>query len=144
MDIAAEIRSVLPGMRRHAESLMTARCVVRRAAGTTTDPDTWEVTRDYTLVYEGRCKPQTYEAFETTPDVGGATLTVQRSRVDFPVGPFAPEVGDIITITDSRDPRLVGRSYRASQESPVKEIATAYRVFVDENVGEEVPPWPAP
>lgn len=135
--------------RRAAEQKMTDRCVVRRKTGeTTTDPETFEVVPVFEVVYgpavtphKGRCKVQTYDAYETNAESAGATVTTQRSNVHFPVGAFRMRVGDLVTITASVDPFLVGRSYRLAQEAPVKTHATAYRCFIDENLGEEVPPW---
>ena len=137
------MRVMPPTRRRRAERLMTAECVVRRPTGEmVTDPETFELIPEYTVVYQGRCKPQTYDPHEMAREVAGGTQIVQRSNVHFPVGAFRSKTGDVITVTDSTDPLLVGRSYQIVQEVPVKEHATAYRVFVDENLGEEVPPWP--
>lgn len=129
--------------RRAAERLMTDQCVVRRPTGeTATDPDTFEVHPVYEVVYESRVKVQSYEGYERAAESAGASVTVQRSSVHFPVGAFRTRPGDVVTITAATDAFLVGRSFRVVQEAPYKSLATAYRVFVDENVGEEVPPWP--
>lgn len=143
MDIGAEIVAALPGLRRHAESLMTERVVVRRPTGQTTlDPETFVEVPVYDVVYQGRAKSQTYEAYETNTEVAGATAVVSRVRYDFPVGAFKSRPGDITTTVECpTDPMLVGRSVRLANEAPVKTHATAYRVFADLNVGEEVPPW---
>jgi hypothetical protein len=142
VDLAAEVLAALPGMRKQAESLMTDRCVVRRNTGeTATDPDTFEVVPVFDVLYAGKAKLSTYDAFESSHESAGATVTTQRSNVHFPVGAFAMQIGDVVTITASVDPLLVGRSYRLAQQAPVKTHATAYRCFVDENIGEEVPPW---
>lgn len=119
---------------------MTATCVVRRLNGTTLTED-FEVVPNYDVLYLGRCKSQTFEGYEQTSESAGATVTVQRSSVHFPVGAFRTAPGDVVTVVSSTDPLLVGKSMRIVQDYPVKEHATAYRVFVDENVGQEVPPW---
>ena len=136
LDVVTEGRAL-------AESLMTDQIVVRRKTGDTyTDPDTFEVIPVYEVVYQGQAKIQTYEGFETNSETAGASVTVQRSQVHFPVGAADVHIGDVVTIiAGSSDPLLVGRSYRVAQHAPVKTHATAYRVFIDENVGEEVPPW---
>lgn len=129
---------------------MTDQCVIRRPTGElATDPDTFEVTPVYDTVYDpaaephkGRCKMQTYEGHETQRESAGATVTVQRSRIDLPVSSYRTQPGDVATLLRARDPLLVGKSFRIVQEYPVKSHASAYRVFVDDNVGEEVPPWP--
>ncbi|MEE6273516.1 DUF6093 family protein [Georgenia sp. MJ206] len=130
-----------------AERWMRDRCVVRRLTGTTEDDD-FVIHPVYEVVYgpdtpgrAGRCKIQTYDAYERTAESAGASQTTQRSNVHFPVGAFRMEEGDVLTVLSSVDPMLVGRSYRIAQEAPVKSLATAYRVFIDENLGQEVPPW---
>lgn len=120
---------------------MTAECVIRRATGgTVTNPD-FTVTPEYGDVYIGRCKMQTYEGYETSVESAGASVVVQRSTVQIPAGVYSSLPGDIVTIIDSTDPLMVGRSFRVVQRYPVKEHATAYRIFVDEAIGENVPPW---
>jgi hypothetical protein len=131
--------------RRAAERNMTDRCVIRRPTGeTTTDPVTYEVTPVYEVVYEGRCKYQTYQAYESSRESAGATVTTQRSTLHLPVGALRTLPGDVVTCVASVDPLMVGSSARIAQEAPSKSHATAYRVFIDENIGEEVPPWPTP
>ena len=84
-------------------------------------------------IYEGRCKVQTYEGYEQTPEAGGARVTVQRYRVDFPASMIA-RPGDLVTITASAaDPHLVGKRYRVTAPFN-KSHATSSRCFVDEVV----------
>ena len=128
-----------------AERLMTDRCVIRRLTGElTTDPVTFEPVPVYETVYTGRCKMQTFEGHETTVDVATGSQVVQRSSVHLPVGAYKTRPGDVVTITEARDPLLVGESFRIVQEYPVKTHATAYRVFVDNNVGAVIPPVEVP
>ena len=124
--------------RRRAEALMQDLCTVRRKTGETVDEDTFEVVPVYETVYEGRVKLQTYEGHEVEREAAGQSVVQQRSSAHFPVGGFHPLPGDVLTIVSSFDPLLEGRSWRIVQEYPVKTFATAYRVFVDENIGEEV------
>ena len=114
-------------------------CTVRRKTGETVDEDTFDVVPIYETVYTGRVKMQTYEGHEVERESAGQTVVQQRSSAHFPVGSFHPIPGDILTITASHDDLLVDRAFRIVQEYPVKTFATAYRVFVDENIGEEVP-----
>jgi len=132
---------VLAG-RRQAEALMTERVVVRRPTGETTTDEDYNVVRVFEVVYQGKAKSNTFEAYETNTEAAGATAVVSRVRYDFPVGSFKARPGDVVTVLEcSSDPMLVGRSVRLANETPVKTHATAYRVFADVNVGEEVPPW---
>lgn len=131
------ILATLPRLRAEAEALMTGSCVVYRKTGTRRDGV--RIVALWETVYEGRCKLQTYEGHEQT--VGGqtgATAVVQRSSVHVPVGSFLSEPGDVARLTGSRDPLLLGRMFRITQRYPVKEHATAYRIFVDELVGDEL------
>ena len=128
---------------------MTDRAVVRRKTGETTNA-AFEVIPVYDIiygapvggVYGARMKLQTYEGHEVERESAGQTVVQQRSSAHFPVGALHVVPGDIVTVVASFDPLLVGRSWRIVQEYPVKTYATAYRVFVDENIGERVPPLP--
>lgn len=87
-------------------------------------------------LYTGRCKVQTFLPQEQNPEVAGATVTVQRYFVHFPVArtvaDYEPAAGHIVEITASaHDPHLVGRSFRIV--APHFETnGTAYRVGVEE------------
>lgn len=111
-------------------------CTVVRPSTTPVTDDTGHVTHPTTALYTGRCKVQTYEGYEQTPESAGATITVQRYRVDFPVGAFVPLPNDVVTITVSPlDASKVGRRYRVTAPF-AKSLATAQRCFVDEIVPE--------
>lgn len=132
--IADEIASVLPQLQAQAESLMVDTCTItREGEGWVVDPDTGrEVPAPPTTVYEGKCKVQTYEPHERTPDVGGSTEVIQRYHVHVPVtaGPF--EVGDVVTITSgANDPTTSGRTFRVAGLHE-KTWQTAQRLLVDE------------
>lgn len=138
--------TVLPELRDAAESLMTDQCVVRRSTGTATSPTTFAVTPTLATVYgPAKFKLASDNAFEQDRESGSATMTLSRVRCDFPFGsgPFLP--GDVVTLTavDSTagDPNLVGRHFRLTIPAPQKTHATAYRVYAEELVGVEVPPW---
>lgn len=80
----------------------------------------------------GPCKVQALNAQEGNPEAGEAIFTVQRYRVDVPVGSFEPSVGDVVTITAATlDPYLVGRTFRVVALLH-KTAATAYRLAVEE------------
>lgn len=128
--------------RRLAEKGMTASLVVRRPTGKLIENPDWTVSPEYLVIYEGKGKITTYEAHETTVVAGEATHVVQRSSAHFPVGSLAPLPGDVVTVlAEPVDPLLVGRSFRIVQQYPTRSHATAYRVFIDDNVGEDVPPY---
>lgn len=122
--------------RRAAERLMVDACAITRVTGQPgpLNPDTG--VRDPAptdTVYAGKCRVQTYEAHESTPDSGEHVYTVQRYAIHLPVA-VDVKVDDQITVTASvLDPLLVGRSYRVVGLLH-KTFATANRVAVDEIV----------
>ena len=128
--------AVLAG-RRMAEALMTATATIYRKTGQTRAGA--RLTATWVAVYTGRAKIQTYEAHEQTQGTQtGASATVQRSQVHVPVGAYMPEPGDVVRLTGSRDPLMIGRLWRVVTRWPAKEHATAYRAHVDELLGDDL------
>lgn len=116
--------------RRAAEATMKDACTITQDTEGDPDPVTGE--RPTVTVYTGPCKVQAPVAQEANPEAGETTFTVQRYRVDVPVGAYRPAVGDEVTMTAVRfDPYLVGRKYRAVALLH-KSAATAYRLAVEE------------
>ena len=120
--------------RRAAERLMTSTVEVRRFTGETViDDETLIETPVFDVVYSGRAKVASYEAFEQTPEAAGGVVTVVRLRVDFPVGSFVAKPGDEAhVLSDTSDPLLGGRRFRLTVAAPYKSHATAYRVAAEE------------
>ena len=120
--------------RRAAEAIMSTTVRVRRYAGKpVTDPETGQVTRSFSVVYEGKAKIAAYEAFEQVKDIAGSQQTLSRTRVDFPVGSFSVLPGDEVhVVSDSADPMLAGKVLRVTVPAPYKSHATALRCFVEE------------
>lgn len=83
------------------------------------------------VVYEGRCKVQTYEAHESTPASGQHVWSVQRYTIHLPATAEV-SVDCLVTVTASvLDANLVGRRYRVAAFLH-KSMATANRIAVDE------------
>lgn len=119
--------AVLAG-REAAARLMVDACTIGRAGEGDPDPVTGQ--SPDAEVYAGRCKVQTFEAYEQTPKAGEFDYTVQRYYVHVPVGEYAPAVGDVVTIVSARlDPHLAGRKFRVVALLH-KSFATAYRLAV--------------
>ena len=130
---AAAIVGALPELRAAAVSLMLDTCTVQAVTGVTTDPLTGVDVPTYSTLYTGRCRVQTFQPQESNPEVGGATLTVQRYSVHVPVGAFVPAIGQVVTITAAAlDPNLAGRAFRVVALLH-KTAATAYRLGVEES-----------
>ncbi|MGE9351547.1 DUF6093 family protein [Isoptericola variabilis] len=123
---------VLRRGRRSAAKLMVDVVRVVRLGAQVVDPITGDLVQPEAEVYAGKAKVQTYEAQEATPAAGGHTYTVQRYAVHLPVGAYAPEVGDVVTVTAAlMDPNLTGRKFRVVALLH-KSLATAYRLGVEE------------
>lgn len=123
MVIGDTIASALPEMQAQAVSLMRDTCIISRVTGTTLDGDGREVPARATI-YSGRCKVQANQLVDTSPEAGGASVTVQRYRVDIPVGTGPVKVGDLI-VTRGRQFRVTGlhdKSWQTAQRLPVEEV----------------------
>lgn len=135
------IDNVLSAGRGAAESLMLDTCRITRSSG---EPVWDEGTGTYTpaaasLLYEGRCKVQTYQAFESTPEAGERRITIQRYYLHVPVQTnVAPsevvkyQSGDDVEIlTSAHNPALPGTRF-VVQGAHDKSLQTAHRLLVDE------------
>lgn len=130
--VRADAEYAIARGREVAESLMLDTCTIVRLGELVTDPDTGVTTPSETTLYTGKAKVQGLDPQEMNPEAGGATLTVQRYRVDVPVGSYRPAVGDVVEIGTARlDPNLIGRRYRVVALLH-KSYATAYRMAVEE------------
>ena len=82
-------------------------------------------------VYSGKCRIQSFEAYEYTPDSGEHVYTVQRYSIHLPITADVA-VDDQLSVTAAQlDPNLVGRSYRVVALLH-KTFATANRAAVAE------------
>lgn len=116
-----------------AEKLMVDACLIRQPSTFgDLDPDTGLRTETPGAVaYTGKCKVQTYEAHESTPESGAHQYTVQRLSLHVPAT-VEVDVDYIATITASAlDPNLVGKRYRVAGFLH-KSFATANRLQVEE------------
>lgn len=120
-------------LRQLAEAEMVDTATVREITGTSTDDDGKTAPILSAPIHSGPCKVQALDALERTPEAGGATFTLQRYRVDFPVGSFRPVAGTQVVTIDSSvyDPNLTGRDFRVVSLLH-KTRATAYRLGVEE------------
>jgi len=134
VNIADEISAALPDLKAHAESLMTSTARIARAGESVWDEESGEYVDGDAVVYEGRCKVQTFQAFEAEPEAGGAQRVVQRYYLHVPVsaGVFLP--GDRAEITASANPNLIGNVYVVAAAHE-KDWQTAQRLLVDHDAG---------
>jgi len=125
--------AVLAG-RREAEALMVDSCRITSAGDVVTDPDTGEVTRTRTTVYEGKCKVQSKDSATSNPEAGGAAFTVVSRQVHIPANAAEIHDGYEVEITGSLlNSFTVGKVYRVSGFTP-DTFDTAFRLPVKEIV----------
>lgn len=122
-----------------AEDVMVDTCVVRTTAGVIVDEETGAVTPvPGPIVYgptvaphRGRCLVKAVQGIAGTPEVAGATLFVQRLRLDVPVGAFDVAKGmHVLIVAAQLDPYLAGREYRVTQ-LPNASATTKYRIGIE-------------
>ena len=125
--------SFLAKARRNAESLMVDRCTVSRPGESTTDPDTGLTATTVRRVYQGRCKVQTSGGLASEQTEGsvaqamGAVSLVWSMYIHFPYGTAGLRAGDVVEVTESANPLLVGRRLRLVSPQSEKTHATACR-----------------
>jgi hypothetical protein len=114
---------------------MVDQCIIRRQTGLATDLTNGKVTPEYTTVYQGKCKVQTFTNRELLQTGGEHQFIVQRYEVQVPVSAVGVRTNDQVLITASaHDPDLVNRVYRIVGLMN-KSMATARRFGVEEPTG---------
>lgn len=131
--------SVLERARESAEALMSDECTVVHPGEAATDPATGEVKPTFTQVYAGHCKVQTSGGLASENVEGsaaqamGAVSLVWSLYVHFPYGTPGFRAGDVVEVTESANPLLVGRRLRLVSPQSEKTHATACRWNVKED-----------
>lgn len=124
--------SALMDGRREAEALMVDTCRITSGGATVTDPETGEVTRARTTVYEGKCKVQSKATEVTSPEAGGASFTVVSRQVHIPANAAEILDGYEVEVTGSLlNSFTVGKVYRVEGFTP-DTFDTAFRLPVKE------------
>jgi len=124
----------LPALQAAAERMMTSTVTITRLGEPVWDEEAGDYTDALTTVYTGRCKVQTFQAFEAEPEAGGAQRVIQRYYLHVPVtaGVFLP--GDRAEVTASANPLLVGNVYVVAGPHE-KDWQTAQRLLADLDSG---------
>lgn len=102
-----------------------------------TDPVTYEVSRPYTLVYEGKCKLQQQswqQLGESNREAGEYAYTVLVPTIHLPISVPDIKTDDRFTVVSSFDPLNVGREFRLLS-GVRKTYATSIRCRVAEVLG---------
>lgn len=121
-----------------AERLMVDTCTVTRLTGQANVPDTGQVVNTYTTIYPtpggvGRCKVQRpVRPPNARPEnVGEANVFMARLELHLPVSAVGIRSDDVVTITASQDPDLVGAVFHL-RELAHKTFQTARRFGIEE------------
>ena len=126
-------------LRSWATGLMTDECRIVSHGRPVTDPHTGKATSPETVRYEGRCKVQTSGGLASEQTEGsaaqamGAVSLVWSLYVHFPYGTPGLRAGDVVEVTESANPLLVGRRFRLVSPQSEKTHATACRWNVKED-----------
>lgn len=122
-------RSAAVRGQKRAESLMADTCTISRITIERVGGIDQPVS---TPIYTGKCKVQLQTiAASNAQEVGGAVITQTTRRVDLPMSAPEVEVNDLVDITTSLDPQLVGKTFRVTSRFG-KTFATARRLEVKE------------
>lgn len=121
------IESALEAGRAAALRLMKDRATLYRNGITSTDDEGYEVIGKEKL-WEGPCKVQTYEPYETVLESAGQKVVVQRYSIHAPLDILPViQVGDVFEVAGHQRPfQVTGLLHKTHQ--------TAARILVDEVV----------
>lgn len=120
-----------------AERDMLDACTVRRASGSSADPETGAVSAAHTTVYAGKCKMQQTAPAATPTVIGEAEVFIGQMELHLPVSTASAAVapGDVVTVdTCVLDASLVGKKFKLRGPAH-KSFATARRFPLTEVSG---------
>lgn len=119
-----------------AELGMVDTCTIRRVTGTTDDPVTGYGVDAYLSPdpYTGKCRVQQGIAQADEEEVGEDFQLRLRLVVQLPVAVVGVAINDEVTITASRDPDLLGRTFLV-RDLFHKTDASSRRIGVTERTG---------
>lgn len=97
-----------------AEALMQDSCTITRAGGGSSfDPATGTYTDPAsTTVYTGKCRVKPRNLVDRTVQAGEQQVSLWPFEVSVPVSATDVDLDDVVTVTGSIDPSLVGRTLR--------------------------------
>jgi hypothetical protein len=103
--------SVVARAQAAAEAGMVDACVIDRVSGQAQDDFSGTVTDTYATVHSGKCRIQQEQLQAEHHEAGQDQILLQRTQLQIPVSVVGVQVRDRVTVTASRDPDLVGRSF---------------------------------
>lgn len=90
---------------------MVDTCTIKRAGSPTVDPDTGDITPNFTTIYTGKCKVQQRSPATTPTVVGDAAVFEGQLELHLPVSVTGPQPDDLAEFPTSIDPDLTGRTF---------------------------------
>ena len=124
------LKSALARGQRRALTLMTETCTVSRETRGALSTATDTYATSFAAVYAGPCrvKPAAAEQVRTSGEVAVST---RRYTVSVPLAVATVQRGDVLTVTASADPALVGRPLVVI-DFTLGELVTARRLTVED------------
>lgn len=107
------VTTAMKHAQRAAEKLMVDSCTIDRVIGVETDPMTGKDVPILEEAYSGKCRVQVTSAQASTGESVAYTFTSQDYQLHIPASVETPEVGDIVTLTDTPGkPSRAGKEFR--------------------------------
>lgn len=123
------VRSAVLRGRRFADRVLIAEGTVTRVTGLTVSGG-FDVPTT-AMVYSGPLAVARSGTAAGQAEVAGASVTVQRVVVKFPVGAYVMQLGDVVTVTQNDlDPSMLG-AFRLVAEDPSATESVLYRVAAE-------------
>jgi phosphate/sulfate permease len=115
-----------------AEALMVDTVVITHQTADPTNADTGVITPTTTTLYTGKAKVQHTAVPSGSPrDLGEASVIIMRTQIHVPISVTGIVSDDVVTVTASRDPDLVGRRF-VVRAVAAKSYLTARRLDVEQ------------
>ena len=110
-----------------AASLMCDQCTVSAVTRVDVDPATGMETPVVRVIWSGKCRVQSDGGVGGDNTDTGGKLNEWLQRIDFPVAASGLDADQVVTITSSVNPDLIGRTYRMVSPHSRKTYASAQR-----------------
>lgn len=105
---------------------------ISRSGAAVFNPDTGLSVATSTVVYSGLCRMRQPTAVEDELQFGDEQVTASRFMACFPHDVTGVQIDDVVTVTETDDPDLIGRSFRVLAV-PMNTF-TLYKAFPTEMV----------
>lgn len=110
-----------------AESLMCDQCTVSAVTRIDVDPETGKETPVVRVIWSGKCRVQSDGGVGGDNTDTGGKMNEWLQRIDFPMAASGLDTDQVVTITSSVNPDLIGRTYRMVSPHSRKSYTSAQR-----------------